>query len=247
MELQAYLAEIIGTAILILLGDGVVANVLLSKTKGNGGGWIVITFGWGMGVFVGAYCIAAYSGAHINPAVTIGLAVAGQFPWSQVVPYIVSQMIGAMIGSFLVWVTYKKHYDEKNDPNAVLSTFCTMPEIRSPWHNILSEVIGTFVLVLAILYLIPLSDAVNGDQDVLLRLAFPVGLLVFAIGLSLGGPTGYAINPARDLGPRIVHSLLPIKGKRDSDWRYAPIPFIAPMIGGALAAGAYLLFGLFPT
>lgn len=246
MDFQAYLAEIIGTAILVLLGNGVVANVLLKKTKGHDGGWIVITFGWGMAVFVGVFCMAVYSGAMINPAVTIGLAIAGKFTWAQVVPYIISQMIGAMIGAFLVWATYKKHYDEENDPDAVLSTFSTMPEIRSFWHNMLTEIIGTFVLVLGIIYLVPLTYIGDSHQDVLLRLALPVGLLVFAIGLSLGGPTGYAINPARDLGPRIMHSILPIKGKRNSDWKYAIVPVLGPIIGAVLAAGAYWLFGLFP-
>lgn len=244
--MQAYLAEVVGTAILILLGNGVVANVLLNKSKGNGGGWIVITFGWAMAVFVPVYCIAAYSGAHINPAVTLGLAVAGKFAWSMVVPYILAQMLGAMIGAFLVWVTYKKHYDLENDPNNMLMTFCTLPAVRSFWHNLLTEIIGTFILVLCILYLVPLTTDANGQPDVL-RLAFPVGLLILAIGLSLGGPTGYAINPARDLGPRIMHAILPIKGKRNSDWGYAIVPILGPIIGGVLAALAYAALGLIPA
>lgn len=244
--MQAYLAEVVGTAILILLGNGVVANVLLSKSKGNGGGWIVITFGWAMAVFVPVYCIAAYSGAHINPAVTIGLAVSGSFPWSGVLPYILAQMLGAMIGAFLVWVTYKKHYDQENNPDEMLMTFCTLPAIRSFWHNLLTEIIGTFILVLGILYLVPLTSGADGQLDVL-RLAFPVGLLILAIGLSLGGPTGYAINPARDLGPRIMHAILPIKGKRNSDWSYAIVPILGPIIGAVLAAVAYNLLGLLPA
>lgn len=248
MDLHAYIAEVVGTAILVLLGDGVVANVVLSKTKGNGSGWIVITFGWGMAVFVAVFCVATFSGALINPAVTIGLAVAGQFAWSQVVPYILAQILGAMIGAFLVWVSYKKHYDEEPDPAGMLATFCTAPEIRSLWHNFLTEVIATFILVLGILYLVPLTYVGEGHhQDVLLRLALPVGLLVFAIGLSLGGPTGYAINPARDLGPRIMHAILPIKGKKGSDWGYAVIPIIGPIVGGVLAAFAYSMFGLLPA
>ena len=244
--MHAYLAEVIGTAILILLGDGVVANVLLRKTKGNNSGWIVITFGWAMAVFVPVYCIAAYSGAHINPAVTIGLAVTGDFAWSEVLPYILAQMLGAMIGAFLVWLSYKKHFDEENDPNDMLSAFCTMPAIRSFWHNLLTEIIGTFMLVLGILYLVPLTNGANGELDVL-RLALPVGLLILAIGLSLGGPTGYAINPARDLGPRIMHAILPIPGKRDSDWGYALVPILGPIIGAILAAAAYMGLGLIPS
>ncbi len=235
--MTAFLAELVGTALLILLGDGVVANVLLQRSKGLNSGWIVITFGWAMAVFVPVYCFATYSGAHINPAVTLGLAFAGKFPWAQVPSYLLAQLIGAMIGAFLVWISYKKHYDEANDPDAMLMTFCTMPAIRSVRHNVLTETIGTFVLILGILYLVTPPVGLNAVN------ALPVGLLVFAIGLSLGGPTGYAINPARDLGPRIVHALLPIKGKRDSDWAYAWIPVVAPLIGAALAAGAYCLLG----
>jgi glycerol uptake facilitator protein len=232
--MNAYVAELVGTAFLILLGDGVVANVLLKKSKGINGGWIVITFGWAIAVFVGVYMTASFSGAHLNPAVTLGLAVAGKFSWSQVVPYIVAQIIGAMVGAFLSWLTYKKHYDEQNDPELVLMTFCTAPAIRSLWHNAITETIGTFVLIFGVLY-IAKGDVGLGALD-----ALPVAFLVLGIGLSLGGPTGYAINPARDLGPRIVHALLPIPGKGSSDWKYSWVPFLAPFVGAVLAAWLYL-------
>jgi glycerol uptake facilitator protein len=233
--MNAYVAEFIGTAFLILLGDGVVANVLLKKSKGFNAGWITITFGWAIAVFVGVYITAPFSGAHINPAVTIGLAIAGKFSWSKVVPYIIAQMLGAMVGAFLSWVCYKKHYDEQNDPELILMSFCTAPAIRSSIHNVLTETIGTFVLIFGVLYLAA-PEVGLGALD-----ALPVALLVLGIGLSLGGPTGYAINPARDLGPRIIHALLPIRGKGNSDWRYSWIPVIAPIIGAALAAWIYLL------
>jgi glycerol uptake facilitator protein len=232
--MNAYVAELVGTAFLILLGDGVVANVLLKKSKGFDGGWIVITFGWAIAVFVGVYMTASFSGAHLNPAVTLGLAVAGKFSWSQVVPYIVAQIIGAMIGAFLSWLTYKKHYDEQNDPELVLMTFCTAPAIRSLVHNAITEAVGTFVLIFGVLY-IAKGDVGLGALD-----ALPVAFLVLGIGLSLGGPTGYAINPARDLGPRIVHALLPIPGKGSSDWKYSWVPFLAPFAGAVLAAWLYL-------
>jgi glycerol uptake facilitator protein len=232
--MNAYVAELVGTAFLILLGDGVVANVLLKKSKGFDGGWIVITFGWAIAVFVGVYMTASFSGAHLNPAVTLGLAVAGKFSWSQVVPYIVAQIIGAMIGAFLSWLTYKKHYDEQNDPQLVLMTFCTAPAIRSLVHNAITEAVGTFVLIFGVLY-IAQGDVGLGALD-----ALPVAFLVLGIGLSLGGPTGYAINPARDLGPRIVHALLPIPGKGSSDWKYSWVPFLAPFAGAVLAAWLYL-------
>jgi len=232
--MNAYVAELVGTAFLILLGDGVVANVLLKKSKGINGGWIVITFGWAIAVFVGVYMTASYSGAHLNPAVTLGLAVAGKFSWGQVVPYIVAQIIGAMVGAFLSWLTYKKHYDEQNDPELVLMTFCTAPAIRSLLHNAITEIVGTFVLIFGVLY-IAKGDVGLGALD-----ALPVAFLVLGIGLSLGGPTGYAINPARDLGPRIIHALLPIPGKGSSDWKYSWVPFLAPFVGAVLAAWLYL-------
>ena len=220
----------IGTAFLILLGDGVVANVVLNKTKGNNSGWIVITFGWGIAVFVGVYISAAHSGAHLNPAVTIALAVAEKFEWAKVPVYIAGQFAGAMTGAFLVWITYKKHFDETTDADAKLAVFCNSPAIPNIFFNMATEIIGTFALVFGILFITG-ADVKLGSLD-----ALPVALLVLGIGLSLGGPTGYAINPARDLGPRIIHAILPIKNKRDSDWKYSWIPVIGPVIGGVLAA-----------
>ena len=206
-----YIAEFVGTALLLLLGDGVVANVILKGTKGEGAGWITITWGWGMAVFVAVFVTAAYSGAHINPAVTIGLAVAGKFAWAMVPGYIVAQVLGAMAGAFLVWLQYRSHFDITEDPDTQLAVFATGPAIRDMAGNVISEVIGTFVLVFGVLYLAaPSLAGPNGDPGGLGALdALPVGLLVLVIGLSLGGTTGYAINPARDLGPRIMHALLP--------------------------------------
>jgi len=228
-----FLGELVGTAVLLLLGDGVVANVVLGQTKGQNSGWIVITFGWGMAVFVAVFIVAAASGAHINPAVTLGLAIAGKFAWAQVPIYLAGQMLGAALGAFLVWLHYRPHFAVTNDPNAKLAVFCTAPAIRDTPSNFVSEVIGTFVLVFAVLYLAA-PEVGLGALD-----ALPVGLLVLVIGLSLGGTTGYAINPARDLSPRLMHALLPIPKKRDSDWSYAWVP----VVGGALAAGVYLLLG----
>ncbi|QDU33394.1 Glycerol uptake facilitator protein [Poriferisphaera corsica] len=234
--LSHFIAEFIGTALLILLGDGVVANVVLKDTKGNNAGWIVITFGWAMAVFVGVFAVGGYSGAHINPAVTIGLASAGLFPWASVPTYIIGQMLGAAFGAFLVWVHYNQHFNRTEDPNLQLAVFSTGPAIRSTFNNFMSEVIGTFTLVFGVFYL----AAPAAGNEIGSLSALPVGLLVLAIGLSLGGTTGYAINPARDLGPRIIHALVPIKGKRDSDWGYAWIPVIAPVVGAILAALAHL-------
>ena len=229
-----FIAEIIGTGLLMLLGDGVVANVLLGKTKGHGSGWIVITMGWGFAVFVGVYTVAVFSGAHINPAVTIGLAAAGKFAWSSVPTYILAQFIGAALGACLVWAHYKPHFAETDNADLKLAVFCTGPAIRTPFWNVVSEVIGTFVLVFGVL-LLAAPEVGLGALD-----ALPVALLVLVIGLSLGGTTGYAINPARDLGPRIMHALLPIPGKRDSDWGYSWVPVVGPCIGGLLAAVMYL-------
>jgi glycerol uptake facilitator protein len=233
--MSPFIAEIIGTAILIVLGDGVVANVILSKTKGFNGGLISITFGWSMAVFVAVYVAASASGAHLNPAVTIALAYAGKFDWALVPQYLAAQMIGAMIGALLVWLAYTQHFDETEDGDTKLGVFCTAPAKRSYTHNFLTELIGTFVFMFAVLS-ITKSSASLGSLD-----ALPVALVVLAIGLSLGGPTGYAINPARDLGPRIMHFLLPIKNKRDSDWGYSWIPVIAPITGALLAAVLYNL------
>ena len=233
--MSPFVAEIVGTALLILLGDGVVANVLLRGTKGENSGWIVITFGWGLAVFVAVFAVAAFSGAHINPAVTIGLAVAGKFSWALVPGYIIAQFIGAAIGATLVWLHYRLHFGTTENKDFKLGVFATGPAIRNTFENVVSETIGTFVLVFGVLYLAA-PEVGLGALD-----ALPVGLLVLAIGLSLGGTTGYAINPARDLGPRIMHAILPIPGgKRDSDWGYAWIPVVGPIIGGILAALAYL-------
>ncbi|SRR5690554_737003 len=241
-----YIAEFIGTTLLLLLGDGVVANVVLGRTKGSGSGWIVITWGWAMAVFIGVFAVAVYSGGHINPAVTIGLAVAGKFPWADVPGYIVAQMLGGAFGAFLVWLHYRQHFGATDDRDLKLAVFCTAPNMRNYAENFVSEVIATFVLVFAVLYLAAPSVAgPDGSAGGLGALdALPVALVVLAIGLSLGGPTGYAINPARDLSPRIMHQFLPIAGgKRDSDWGYAWIPVAGPIVGGILAAIVYLVLG----
>jgi glycerol uptake facilitator protein len=240
-----YLAEFIGTALLVLLGNGVVANVVLPKTKGSGAGWIVVAFGWGMAVFVAVWCVGEISGAHVNPAVTVGLATAGKFAWNNAAGYVAAQLLGAMVGATLVFVFYREHYKASDDPDAKLATFATAPAIRHYTSNLFSEVIGTLVLVLATL--LAVDPSINMDSEMVaenrggLRIglgtlgALPVGLLVLSIGLSLGGTTGYAINPARDLGPRIAHALLPVPGKRDSDWSYAWIPVVGPLLGAVLA------------
>jgi len=233
--LAKFVGEILGTFLLIVLGDGVVANVVLKNTKGNGSGWIVITWGWGMAVFVGVFSVAAISGAHINPAVTIGLALVGKFPWAEVPIYILGQMIGAMLGASLVYLQYKDHFKITEDQDLKLAVFCTSPNIRDYLSNFISEVIGTFILVLGVLYL-AVPDGGLGAIS-----ALPVGLLVLAIGLSLGGTTGYAINPARDLGPRIMHAILPVHNKRDSDWSYSWIPILGPISGASIAALVYYL------
>jgi glycerol uptake facilitator len=234
--LNTFAAEIIGTALLILFGGGVVANVVLTGTKGEKSGWIVITFGWAMGVFIGVFTIARFSGGHINPAVTVGLAIAGKFSWAKVPLYIAAQMIGAAIGAFLVWLHYRDHFRATDDKDLKLAVFCTGPAIRNTFNNFISEVIGTFALVFAVL-LISAPQVGLGALD-----ALPAAFIVLAIGLSLGGTTGYAINPARDLGPRIIHALLPMPGgKRDSDWKYAWIPIVGPFTGAALAAFVYLI------
>lgn len=231
--MSPYLAELIGTAFLIVLGDGVVASVILNKSKGNQGGWIVITLGWGMAVFIGVYATAKYSGAHLNPAVTFSQALQGKFPWEEVPAYVAAQLAGAMLGAFLVWLTYKKHFDETPDADTKLGVFCTIPAIRNPKYNFLTEFIATMVFILAISYITGPTAGI-GSLD-----ALPVAFVVLAIGLSLGGPTGYAINPARDLGPRLMHFLLPIPGKRNSDWGYAWIPVLGPLAGAAAAAFLY--------
>lgn len=238
-----FTAEIIGTMLMILLGNGVVANVVLKGTKGNRSGWIVITTAWALAVFVGVTVAGPISGAHLNPAVTLGLAFAGKFSWDLVPTYIAGEMIGAMLGASLVWIFNKDHFAITEDEGAKLACFSTGPAIRKPVSNLISEIIGTFVLVFVIFHFADPSMTLNNDSTAKIGLgsvgALPVTLLVWAIGLSLGGTTGYAINPARDLGPRIMHALLPVKGS--SDWGYAWIPIAGPIIGAGLAA---LLHGI---
>jgi glycerol uptake facilitator protein len=237
--MSGFLAELIGTALLILLGDGVVANVVLSKTKGQNGGWIVITTGWALAVALAVYSVGWISGGHLNPAVTLALASIGQFQWALVPSYIAAQMIGAFVGAILVWLAYLPHWSETQDPAFKLGVFCTIPAIRKPKLNVITEIIGTFVLVVGVLAipsvknLIPNSGFSTGLGPLL------VGTLVFGIGLSLGGPTGYAINPARDFGPRLAHLLLPIAGKGGSDFAYAWVPILGPIIGGVAGALFY--------
>ena len=232
-----FIAEIIGTAILILLGGGVVANVVLNKTIGNNSGWIVITTGWALAVYVAVVITGPYSGAHINPAVSIGLAIAGKFPWGDVPLYVLAQMVGAMIGASSVWLFYKNHFDATEDADSKKAVFCTTPAIRHTFSNFFSEALGTFVLIFSILYF---TNATINETDTVIGLgslgALPVAFIVWSIGLSLGGTTGYAINPARDLGPRIMHAVLPIKNKASSDWGYAWIPVLGPIAGASLAA-----------
>ena len=230
-----FLGEFFGTAIILLLGGGVVANVALDKTNGKNSGWIVITFGWAIGVFTGVLFAAPISGAHLNPAVTIALVLAHKFSPSLIPLYLTAQLLGAMFGSGLVWLAYKKHFDATVDGNTKLGVFCTAPNIRSYWYNILTELIGTHTLTMAVLYM-AVPEVGLGALS-----ALPIALVVFGIGLSLGGPTGYAINPARDLGPRIMHYFLPIPNKRDSDWTYAWVPIVGPLLGAVSAAGLFLI------
>ena len=239
--MSIFTAEVIGTALLILLGNGVVACVLLAQSKGLNSGWIVITFGWGMAVMTGAFAVGQFDGAHLNPAVTLGFAIAGTIKWSKVPEYVAGEFVGAFIGATLVWLAYLDHWRETEDPGLKLACFSTGPAIRNAVSNLITEIIGTFVLVLGILAFFAPKVA-GGDPPVTVLGALIVGLLVLGIGLSLGGPTGYAINPARDLGPRIMHAILPIAGKGPSDWGYAWIPVIGPLIGGALGALAYNAF-----
>lgn len=234
-----YVFELIGTAMLILIGNGVVANLVLKKTKGSDLGWIGICIAWGIAVFIGVFISADTSGAHLNPAVTIGLATAGKFSWSLVPGYIGAQVLGAMVGNVFVWLTYKQQYDETQDSTAILATFSTSPAIRNPFWNLVTEAIGTFALVFGIFFI---AGGTFGDEAISLGAldALPVALLVIGIGFGLGGPTGYAINPARDFGPRLLHALLPLKNKGASDWSYAWIPVVGPIIGSVLAALLYV-------
>jgi glycerol uptake facilitator protein len=235
--LSIFGAEVIGTALLILLGDGVVAAVLLNHSKAQNGGWIVITFGWGMAVMVAVFAVGQFSGAHINPAVTLGFAVEGRTEWGDVPEYLAGEFVGAFIGATLVWLSYLMHWRETEDPGLKLAVFCTAPAIRNTAANLITEVVGTFVLVFAIMGFFADETTAGTGLGALL-----VGLLVLSIGLSLGGPTGYAINPARDLGPRIMHAILPIAGKGSSDWGYSWIPVVGPIAGGILAALAFSAF-----
>ena len=237
-----FVSELLGTALIIIFGDGVVANVLLKNSKGNNGGWIVIAFGWAMAVFIAVYVSAAASGAHLNPAVTIALAFLGKFDWATVPSYLLAQLLGGMLGAFLVWAVYRQHYDATEDGDLQLATFCTGPAIRNYPQNFLTELLATFIFIIAILFISKPMDA-SGQAFGLGALdALPVALLVLGMGLSLGGPTGYAINPARDLGPRIMHFILPIKGKRDSDWAYSWVPVLGPIAGALLAAWVFQTF-----
>jgi glycerol uptake facilitator protein len=236
--MSAFTAEVLGTMLLVLLGDGVVAGVLLNKSKAQNAGWMVVTTGWAMGVVVGVYAVGRISGAHINPAVTLGLAIAGKFPWAEVPRYIAAQFIGAFLGAVLVWLAYLAHWAETENKTSKLAVFSTVPAIRRYPANLITEIVGTFVLVLGVLAIAANSAPAQSGLTPLL-----VGFLVWAIGLSLGAPTGYAINPARDLAPRIAHALLPIPGKGDSDWGYAWIPVVGPAVGGIIGAVVYI--GLF--
>jgi glycerol uptake facilitator protein len=241
-NMTPFIAELLGTMLLMTLGCGVVANVILEGTKGQNSGWIVITTGWAFAVYVGVVVAAPYSGAHINPAVSIALAATGQFPWEQVPVYLFAQLLGAMIGSGIIWLVYYKHFQITSDKDVKLAVFCTSPAIRHPGFNLLGEVAGTFVLLFAVLFF---TDATLTDNGTVIGLgslgAIPVAFTVWGIGLCLGGTTGYAINPARDLGPRIMHAMLPIKGKRNSDWGYAWVPVAGPILGGLIAAGLSVL------
>jgi len=233
------LFEFIGTLILVLLGDGVVAGTTLNKTKGQNAGWVVITMAWGFAVMCGVFIAGPYSGAHLNPAVTIGLAIAGQFAWNEVLGYIVAQMLGGLCGAMLVYAFYKDHYDATEDADTKLGTFCTIPAIRNKWRNVFCEFVGTWLLVFIIL---AFSTEAETPQIGMGSLgAFPITFLIMAIGMSLGSTTGYAINPSRDLAPRIAHAILPIKGKRDSDWGYSWVPVLGPILGAAFAALTFVL------
>lgn len=238
-----FFAEFIGTLLLILMGGGVVANVCLAKTKGYGAGWLAITTAWALGVFIGVVVAGPYSGAHLNPAVSIGLAIGGTFPWSEVPVYILAQFLGAATGSLVVWLVYKDHFDATDSQAAKLGVFCTNAEIRNPLINFLTEMVGTFVLMFVVFFITDGELTYDSNSTLPIGLgsvgAIPVAFTVWVIGLSLGGPTGYAINPARDLAPRFMHTILPIKDKGSSHWEYAWIPGIAPIAGAAIAAMLY--------
>jgi glycerol uptake facilitator protein len=246
--MEIFTAEVVGTAILIILGDGVVAGVLLARSKAENAGWIVITFGWGMAVALAVYAVAQFSGAHLNPAVTIAYAVTDVTPWDDVPTYLAGEMVGAFLGAIIVFLAYLPHWRVTEDPGLKLGVFCTAPAIRNKPANLLTEIIGTFMLLFGIFFIVghfvESGAGAIGQAELATALGqsfvpLLVGLLVFGIGLSLGGPTGYAINPARDLGPRIAHAVLPIPGKRDPDWDYSWVPVVGPIIGGTLGAVTY--------
>jgi glycerol uptake facilitator protein len=248
--MQSLLAEAVGTMILLLLGNGVVANVLLTKSKGEASGWIVIATGWAVAVAIAVYAVGRISGAHLNPAVTIGLATIGSFPWTDVPGYVLAQLLGAFAGAVLAWLAYLPHWQATADAGSKLGVFATGPAIRQPGANLITEIVGTAVLLFGVLAIAGNAQTLTRPGDVDLSLVFSrglqpllVGILVLGIGVSLGGPTGYAINPARDLGPRLAHAVLPIPGKGDSDWAYAWIPIVGPIIGGVLGAGLYFFVG----
>ncbi|MDO7743898.1 MAG: aquaporin family protein [Pedobacter sp.] len=236
-----FIAEFIGTMLLILLGDGVVANVILNETKGKDSGWMVITTAWGLAVFIAVTVAGPYSGAHLNPAVTLGLAIIGKFPWADVPMYISAQFLGGCMGAFLVWVMYLDHFKRTTSQSTILGVFSTIPAIRNYTSNMVSEIVGTFVLIFTIFYI---TGAEITPTKVPVGLgsvgAIPVAFLVWVIGLSLGGTTGYATNPVRDLAPRLMHAILPIKGKGSSDWAYSWVPVLGPLIGSGIAALIYL-------
>jgi glycerol uptake facilitator protein len=237
--MSPFLAELLGTAILVILGDGVVANVVLQRTKGHDAGWIVITTGWALAVTIAVYSVGSISGAHLNPAVTLGLATIGTFPWSDVPGYIVAQVAGGFLGAIVVWLTYLPHWAATTDGAAKLAVFATGPAIRNTRANVITEIVGTFVLVLGILAVLSPANLTQGSDWSRGLGPLLVGAIVWSIGLSLGGPTGYAINPARDLGPRLAHAVLPLPNKGDSDWGYAWVPIVGPLIGGVLGALTY--------
>ncbi|MCZ0716809.1 MIP/aquaporin family protein [Aerococcus kribbianus] len=232
--MQGFIGELIGTFVLVLLGDGVVAGVSLNKSKAQDTGWLLITLGWGLAVTMGVYTSGFLSDAHLNPAITIAFAINGTFPWAEVIPYIAGQMIGAFLGAVVVWLNYFKHFEATPDPEAILGTFATGPAIRSTGWNLLSEIVGTAILAMGVMAMGP-NNIVDGVGPIV------VGIIVTSIGMSLGGTTGYAINPARDLGPRIAHQILPIANKGDSDWGYAWIPIVGPIIGATIAAVLYIM------
>ncbi|MDB4768659.1 aquaporin family protein [Saprospiraceae bacterium] len=243
--MSPFSAEIIGTMLLILIGNGVVANITLDKTKGNNGGYLLVNLAWGLAVYVGVVVAGPYSGAHLNPAVTIGLAIAGKFAWTQVGGYILAQSIGAALGSILVLMMYRDHYLATDDDGGKLGTFATSAEIRNPITNLMSEVIGTFVLLIGVFFItnptFEMADGANAIMGLGSVGALPISLFVMAIGMSLGGTTGYAINPVRDIVPRFMHGILPIGKRGKSDWGYAWIPAIGPILGAAVAAGLYIV------